>query len=93
MTYGSTTLSVLEALRHGDIEATVVQTVFLEPLPTWELSRYAGRDVTVVEQSSTGQFASLLKEKAGIAAARVIKRYDGRPFAPEELAADLKEAQ
>lgn len=90
MTYGSTTLSVLEALRHGGIEATVVQPVFLEPLPVWELSRYAGQDVTVVEQSSTGQFASLLKEKAGIAAARVIKRYDGRPFAPEALAAELK---
>ena len=92
MTYGSTTLSVLEALRYGGIEATVVQPIYLEPLPVWELSRYAGKDVTVVEQSSTGQFASLLKQKAGIAAARVIKRYDGRPFAPEELAADLKEA-
>ncbi|MBN2464693.1 2-oxoacid:acceptor oxidoreductase subunit alpha [candidate division WOR-3 bacterium] len=93
MTYGSTTLSVLEALRHGGIEATVVQPVFLEPLPWWELSRYAGRNVTVVEQSSTGMFASLLKEKAGIVPARVIKRYDGRPFAPEELAAALKAAE
>jgi 2-oxoglutarate/2-oxoacid ferredoxin oxidoreductase subunit alpha len=90
LTYGSTTLSVLEALRCGGIEATVVQPVFLEPLPVWELSRYAHQDVTVVEQSSTGLFASLLKEKAGITATRVIKRYDGRPFAPEELAAELK---
>ncbi len=93
MTYGSTTLSVLEALRHGSIEATVVQPVYLEPLPRWELSRYAGRNVTVVEQSSTGLFASLLKEKAGIVPARVVKRYDGRPFAPEELAAELKAAE
>jgi 2-oxoglutarate ferredoxin oxidoreductase subunit alpha len=93
MTYGSTALSVLEALRYGGIEATVVQPIFLEPLPLWEISRYAGQEVTVVEQSSTGLFASLLKEKAGITAARVIKRYDGRPFAPEELAAELKEAR
>jgi 2-oxoglutarate/2-oxoacid ferredoxin oxidoreductase subunit alpha len=93
ITYGSTTLSVLEALRHGGIEATVVQPVYLEPLPWWELSRYAGRNVTVVEQSSTGLFASLLNEKAGIAASRVIKKYDGRPFAPEELASTLKEAK
>jgi 2-oxoglutarate ferredoxin oxidoreductase subunit alpha len=90
MTYGSTTLSVLEALHHGGIDATVVQPLYLEPLPSWELSRYAGRPVTVVEQSSTGLFAALLKEKAGITAARVIKRYDGRPFAPEELAEELK---
>jgi len=71
----------------------VVQPLYLDPLPVWELSRYAGKDVTVVEQSSTGLFASLLKEKAGITAARVIKRYDGRPFAPEDLAAELKEAR
>lgn len=90
MTYGSTTLGVLEALRHGGIEATVVQPIYLEPLPSWELSRYAGREVTVVEQSSTGLFASLLSEKAGITASRVIKRYDGRPFAPEELAEELR---
>ena len=93
MTYGSTTLSVLEALRYGGIEATVVQPVYLEPLSVWELSRYAGKDVTVVEQSSTGLFAALLREKAGITAARIVKRYDGRPFAPEELAAELKEAR
>ncbi|HTW91142.1 MAG TPA: 2-oxoacid:acceptor oxidoreductase subunit alpha [bacterium] len=92
MTYGSTTLSVLEALRCGGIGATVVQPVYLEPFPAWELSRYAGQEVTVVEQSSTGLFAALLKEKAGITASRVIKRYDGRPFAPEELAAELMEA-
>jgi 2-oxoglutarate ferredoxin oxidoreductase subunit alpha len=90
VTYGSTTLSVLEALRHGGIEATVVQPLYLEPLPAWELSRYAGGPVTVVEQSSTGLFATLLREKAGITAARVIRRYDGRPFAPEELVEELK---
>lgn len=93
MTYGSTTMSVLEALRHGGIEATVVQPVYLEPLPVWELSRYAGRNVTVVEQSSTGLFATLLREKAGVAASRVIRKYDGRPFAPDELASALQETK
>jgi len=89
-TYGSTTMSVLEALKFGGIEARVVQPIYLEPLPGWALEQYAGQYVTVVEQSSTGQFAALLHEKAGIMAARVVKKYDGRPFDPQALAEELK---
>ncbi|MDD5223482.1 MAG: 2-oxoacid:acceptor oxidoreductase family protein [bacterium] len=90
-TYGSTTMSVLESLSAGEIEATVVQPVYLEPLPVWELERYRGRPAIVVEQSCGGRFASLLREKAGIEARAVIKKYDGRPFHPRELAARIKE--
>ncbi len=91
LTYGSTVMSVLEALKTGGIEATVVQPIYLEPLPVWELEKYRGRDVIVVEQSCEGQFASLLKERAGIEPKTVIKRYDGRPFDPIELAAQIRE--
>ncbi|MFX0063240.1 MAG: 2-oxoacid:acceptor oxidoreductase subunit alpha [Candidatus Hermodarchaeota archaeon] len=90
-TYGSTTLSVLEALKVGGIDAKVVQPVYLEPLPVWELTQYKDNKIIVVEQSSTGQFATLLKEKVGLEPKAVIKRYDGRPFDPSELAAKLKE--
>ncbi|MHB0874833.1 MAG: 2-oxoacid:acceptor oxidoreductase family protein [Anaerolineae bacterium] len=91
-TYGSTTMSVLEALRAGDIRATVVQPRFLDPLPVWELEQYRGRRAIVVEQSVAGQFATLLREKAGIEAATVIRRYDGRPFEPTELADEIANA-
>jgi len=90
-TYGSTTMSVLEAMIAGGIEATIVQPVYLEPLPVWEIEEYKTKDAIVVEMSSTGQFASLLKEKAGIEAKKVIKKYDGRPFDPNELAEKIKE--
>jgi 2-oxoglutarate ferredoxin oxidoreductase subunit alpha len=89
-TWGSTTMSVLEALRQGEIRARVVQPVYLEPFPLWELEQYAGNTVIAVEQSSTGQFALLLKEKAGIQSHQ-IKQYDGRPFDPEELASKIEE--
>jgi 2-oxoglutarate ferredoxin oxidoreductase subunit alpha len=92
LTYGSTTMSVIEALKAGGIEATVVQPVYLEPLPVWELEKYRDKHIIVVEQSCEGQFAMLLKEKAGIESNAVIKRYDGRPFDPVELAAQIKEA-
>jgi 2-oxoglutarate ferredoxin oxidoreductase subunit alpha len=92
MTYGSTTMSVMEAIQVGKIEARVVQPKFLEPLPVWELKQYQNTEVVVVEQSAVGQFASLLTEKAGIKAKAVIKKYDGRPFDPHELAEKIKEA-
>jgi 2-oxoglutarate ferredoxin oxidoreductase subunit alpha len=91
ITYGSTTISVLEALKHGGIEAKVVQPIYLEPLATWELEEFRKEDVIVVEQSSTGLFASLLQEKVGINPKAIIKKYDGRPFEPAELAEDIKE--
>jgi 2-oxoglutarate ferredoxin oxidoreductase subunit alpha len=90
-TYGSTTLSVLEALRAGGIEAMVVQPIYLEPLPIWELEKHQGSDVIVVEQSCGGQFASLLEQRAGIHPKAVIKRYDGRPFDSVELASQIRE--
>ncbi len=92
LTYGSTTMSVLEALAAGGIEARVVQPVYLEPFPVWELEDLKGESPIVVEQSSTGQFATLIAEKARLDASRVITRYDGRPFEPEELAQELAEA-
>jgi 2-oxoglutarate ferredoxin oxidoreductase subunit alpha len=86
LTYGSTSMSVLEALRAGNIAARVVQPVYLQPFPVWEFEGLAGERPIVVEQSCTGQFANLIAEKTGIKAREVIRRYDGRPFEPEELA-------
>jgi len=90
VTYGSTTMSVLEAVRAGGIEARVVQPVYLEPFPAWELESLRDERPVVVEQSSTGQFAALLREKCGIEPAAVVRRYDGRPFDPDELARELE---
>ncbi len=90
-TYGSTTMSVLEAVRAGGLNAAVVQPVYLEPFPTWELEGLKGTRPVVVEQSSTGQFETLLREKAGIEALASVRRYDGRPFEPLELARELEE--
>lgn len=90
-TYGSTTMSVLEALHYGDIEATIIQPIYLSPLPVWELERYKDEPVITIELSKMGQFTSLLKEKANIQSKYLINKYDGRPFDPIELAEKIKE--
>jgi 2-oxoglutarate ferredoxin oxidoreductase subunit alpha len=87
---GSTCMSVLEAVRAGGIEATVVQPRFLRPFPVWEMEQFRDRDVITVETNSTAQFTTLLKDKAGICARETILKYDGRAFDPVELADAIK---
>ncbi|MFW6102981.1 MAG: 2-oxoacid:acceptor oxidoreductase subunit alpha [Chloroflexota bacterium] len=91
VTYGSTTMSVREALLAGSLEAEVVQPVFLEPFPSWEIESLKERNVVVVEQSCAAQLATLLEMKTGIKATHSITQYDGRPFDPDDLADRLRE--
>jgi len=91
VTYGSTTMSVREAVSFGGLDVQVVQPVYLEPFPEWELQDVAGTEVVVVEQSCAGQLAALLEHRVGVRIRGVVTQYDGRPFDPEVLAARLKE--
>ncbi len=91
-TFGSTTMSVLEALEYGNINARVVQPIYLNPFPVWELKKFKDQPLgIVIEQNCTGQLESLLKEKAGIKFKNSIKKYDGRPFDPITLSKQIKE--
>ncbi|MFW9894363.1 MAG: 2-oxoacid:acceptor oxidoreductase subunit alpha [Candidatus Thorarchaeota archaeon] len=90
-TYGSTFMSVIEALRYGNLNHTIVAPIYLNPLPTWELEEFKNKENIVVEQSSTGQFTKLLRERAGLKIKTTIKQYDGRPFDPIELSNKIKE--
>ncbi|MFX1339673.1 MAG: 2-oxoacid:acceptor oxidoreductase subunit alpha [Promethearchaeota archaeon] len=90
-TWGSTTMSVLEGLKYGEIDATVVQPIYLSPLPVWILKDFKNKEAVVVELNSTGQLASLLRDKVGLHIKQEIKQYDARPFDPIELSTKLKE--
>ncbi|MBN1802651.1 MAG: 2-oxoacid:acceptor oxidoreductase subunit alpha [Candidatus Lokiarchaeota archaeon] len=90
-TYGSTTMSVLEAFKHEKIKPTIIQPIYLNPLPVWELEKYKEQKALVVELSSFGQFTALLKEKTGLRVEKTIKKYDGRPFDPVDLRDRIKE--
>ncbi len=90
-TFGSTTMSVREAIIHAGLSCTVVQPIYLQPFPSWNLTKFAGRPSVVIEQNSTGQLEQLLREKCGILPMNSIRQFDGRPFDPEILAQKLKE--
>jgi 2-oxoglutarate ferredoxin oxidoreductase subunit alpha len=90
-TYGSTYMSVMEACRYGGLNPTIVQPIYLKPFPTWDLEEFTDQDNVVVEQSVSGQFTSLLKEKVGLNIKQTIKQFDGRPFDPIVLSQKLEE--
>ena len=89
--YGSTYMSVMEACRYGGLNPTIVQPIYLKPFPTWDLEEFTDQDNVVVEQSVSGQFTSLLKEKVGLNIKQTIKQFDGRPFDPIVLSQKLEE--
>lgn len=89
-TFGSTTMSVREAVSHADLSCTIVQPIYLQPFPSWKFMNYVGRKAVVVEQNSTGQLEQLLREKVGITPVKSIRQFNGRPFDPVDLAEQLR---
>jgi 2-oxoglutarate ferredoxin oxidoreductase subunit alpha len=71
--------------------ANVLQFVDLWPLPEEGTAAALGecRRTVVVEQNYTSQLARLLRMTTGIEVDGTLNKYDGRPFAPEEIAAGL----
>ena len=71
--------------------ANVLQFLDLWPLPEDATVAALGecRHTVVVEQNYTSQLARLLRMITGIEVDGTINKYDGRPFAPEEIVAGL----
>ncbi|TFF98240.1 MAG: 2-oxoacid:acceptor oxidoreductase subunit alpha [Promethearchaeota archaeon] len=91
-TWGSTTMSVLEALEYGDIQATVVQPIYLRPFPVWAIKEYQNKEIISIELNRSGQFTQLLREKANLNIKELINQYNARPFDPINLSNQIKEA-
>lgn len=91
VTYGSTTLSVMEAAKHLE-NVRVVQVIYLEPFPIWDVKKAleGAKKIIAIELSVNGQFTSLLQYN-GIDVDNSVKKYDGRPFDPIDLANRIKE--
>ncbi len=82
LTWGSTKGACIEVAE--ELGLKVVQPLFLDPMPTWELEKHLKGRVIAVEVNATGQLADILGVKE-----RVLK-YDSRPFTPEELKEKLE---
>ncbi|NMA11460.1 MAG: 2-oxoacid:acceptor oxidoreductase subunit alpha [Methanomicrobiales archaeon] len=88
--WGSEKWACIEAAE--EFGARVVQPLVLAPFPAraWKEAMIGAGNVVCVENNATGQLARLLRQQ-GFDPGRSVLKYDGRPFAVDELAARLKE--
>ncbi|HET6385388.1 MAG TPA: 2-oxoacid:acceptor oxidoreductase subunit alpha [Armatimonadota bacterium] len=82
----------LERLADLGVSANHLHIKYLVPFHTREVKEILGKSkkTIVLENNATGQFARHLRAEAGITVDHLILRFDGEPFAPAEVAAQVK---
>ncbi|MFX1562095.1 MAG: 2-oxoacid:acceptor oxidoreductase subunit alpha [Promethearchaeota archaeon] len=93
--WGSTKGVILEALnllKDEKKELSFLQVIYLSPFPIKKIATFLdGKTAILIEENQTAQLASLIHEHTNITITDKILRYDGRPFTPMQLAAQIKE--
>jgi 2-oxoglutarate ferredoxin oxidoreductase subunit alpha len=92
--WGSTKGAVLEAAKHLDKPAKLVQIVWLVPFDGERVAEElkGAKKIVDVEANRMAQLASLIREKTGIIISDKILKYDSMPFDAVELANQLNAA-
>ncbi len=88
--FGSTKMAVLEALRllnKNTPQANYLHYSYLWPLQVTMLQKLkeSGQKMILFEGNYNGQFAGLLYEHSGVSIPRIVVKFDGRQFFPEEI--------
>lgn len=96
ISFGSTKMPILEAIRMlGDDGSKVnyLNVSYLNPFPVETVSAIIknAKKTLIIEGNKTGQFEGLLREHTGLSINNYFRKYDGRPFYPEEIAEKVKE--
>jgi len=89
--WGSTKGAVLEAAKHLDKPAKLLQVIWMVPFDSEKVAEWLGgaKKIVDVECNRLGQLASLIREKTGIEIRDKILKYDSEPFDAIELAEQL----
>jgi len=94
--FGSTKLPCLEAvkcLKHEGININVIHFSWVHPFPSKHFIQLVkkSKKTIVVEGNYSGQFEGILRERTGFVPDDRLRKYNGRPFYPEEIIAKIKE--
>jgi 2-oxoglutarate ferredoxin oxidoreductase subunit alpha len=94
--FGTTMLAILDAmeqLQRENIHVNFVKVGSMSPFPSDLLSTIirGAQKTLVVEANYAGQFEGIIKEHTGLSVNHHFRKYDGRPFYPEEIVAKVKE--
>lgn len=95
--WGSTKMSVVEAMRQlkdagQENLVNYLHINWINPFPAAQVSEILGRakHIVDIEGNFNSQMAELIKVKTGIEIKDKINKYDGRPFFPSEIIAEIK---
>lgn len=86
ISWGSTKGAIIDALSRLP-GWKFLQIVYFSPFPKEEVRREMeeAEEIVAIENNSTGQMVSIIKENTGLDVNRTILKYDGRPFTPLEI--------
>ena len=94
--WGSTAGAIREAVEklagEEGIVANQLAIKWIVPLHAAEIAKILGRskNVIIVENNQSGQFARYLRSETGFAAHGHIRKYDGEPFMPHHIVEAVK---
>lgn len=91
VSWGSNKGAILEAMKNVK-NVNYLHLTWMSPFPSQETAKLLkkARHVLNIECNYTAQMGGLIHEKTGIAVKNNLLKYDGRPFYPEEIVAEIK---
>jgi 2-oxoglutarate ferredoxin oxidoreductase subunit alpha len=83
----------LEWLEWDRVKVALMQVLTVWPFPAEDVATFLGssKRTMAIEGNLTGQLEGLIRQECLLGVDEHYRRYDGRPFAPEELYAAVKE--
>ncbi len=97
VSWGSSIGPVVEAVRMLDeihhLRANILPITWVNPFPVQAVTEMlnAAHLTVMVEANQSGQMAGWIRQQTGLEVDHHLRRYDGRPFDPRQLAAQLKQ--
>lgn len=93
--FGSTKFPTLEAIRWLEKEGVHVSFMkinIFSPFPTNEVinALKSAKKTLIIEGNKTGQLERLIKEKTGLSIDYNFRKYDGRPYYPEDIVTKVR---
>jgi len=95
VSWGSTKMTILEAmewLKRDGINVNFVKVSYIHPFPTdgFLEKMQQTKKTLVIENNYSGQFEGIVREQTGYTFHNRLRKYDGRPFYPEEIIEKVK---
>lgn len=95
LSWGSSKMPIFEAmkwLKKDGISVSYLHITHMYPFPADEIKAVIqnSKSTLVIEGNRLGQFEGLVREFSGVEVDHHLRKYDGRPFYPEEIVEKVK---